>query len=215
MQHIKSAMEPTASAICDHTLPLAQKTEGPGVKQPSRQQGFTLIEILVAVVVLVVGVLGVVALEVTSKRGTFDALQRSTATSLAEDILERMRANPVAVRSNSYNATLGAGAVAAPATDCLGVNANCNPAQLASFDLYQFEQRLLGEDADADGAAVGGLVEPTVCVNHTTGMVTVVVVWRGQISLSDPADGAETFIADCGARSDYRRQFVVRSFIDN
>ena len=185
------------------------------MNKATRQQGFTLIEILVAVVVLVVGVLGVVALEVTSKRGTFDALQRSTATSLAEDILERMRANPEAVRANTYNVELGEGLVAAPATDCIGINANCSAAQLAAFDLYQFEQRLLGEEADADGAAVGGLVEPTVCIDHALGVVTVVVVWRGQVALSDPADGAEAFIADCGARNEFRRQFVVSSFIDN
>mgnify|MGYP006188879267 FL=1 len=185
------------------------------MNQATRQRGFTLIEILVAVVVLVVGVLGVVVLEVTSKRGTFDALQRSTATSLAEDILERMRANPNAVRTNSYNLVLGEGLIAPPAVDCVGINASCSAAQLAAFDLYQFEQRVLGTEADTDGAAVGGLIEPTVCVDHAQGAVTVVVVWRGQVALADPADGAEAFVADCGARSEFRRQFVVHSFIDN
>lgn len=180
-----------------------------------RQQGFSLVEVLVAFLVLMIGILGVGLLEGTAKRGTFDALQRSLATTIADDVIERMRSNVEAVRLGLYNGDLGGGAVAVPAVDCGAAGANCTAAQLADFDRYQVEQRLLGADAQIGGADVGGLTNATTCINHLNGQLTVVVVWQGQVALSDAGDGAASFIADCGLRSDLRRQFVVQSFIDS
>lgn len=60
---------------------------------PSRQQGFTLIEVLVAVVVLAIGLLGLAGLQATAVRSNSSAYMRSQATVLAYDITERMRAN--------------------------------------------------------------------------------------------------------------------------
>lgn len=180
-----------------------------------RQRGFSLIEVLIAFVILVVGTLGVVMLEATAKRGTLDALQRSLATSIADDIIERMRANTDAVRIGMYNADLGAGALAAPAVNCASAGAQCSPAQLADYDLFQLDQRLLGSEARIDGNAVGGLANPSACINHLNGQVTVVVVWQGQVELSDAAAGAPAFVQACGVRGAQRRQFVLQSFIDS
>jgi len=53
--------------------------------------GFTLIEVLVAVVVLAGGLLGLAALQVTSLSSNQTAYNRSQATQLAYDIADRMR----------------------------------------------------------------------------------------------------------------------------
>lgn len=58
-----------------------------------RSGGFTLIEVLVALLVLSVGLLGIAGLQLTSLRSNHSAYLRSQATILAYDILERMRAN--------------------------------------------------------------------------------------------------------------------------
>lgn len=60
---------------------------------PSRQQGFTLIEVLVAVVVLAIGLLGLAGLQATAVRSNNSAYMRSQATVLAYDIADRMRVN--------------------------------------------------------------------------------------------------------------------------
>lgn len=57
------------------------------------QSGFTLVEVLVAVVVLAVGLLGLAGLQVTSVRFNNSAYLRSQATNLAYDIADRIRAN--------------------------------------------------------------------------------------------------------------------------
>ena len=57
------------------------------------QKGMTFIEVLVALLILVTGILGAVAMQATAKKGSFDAMQRSVASALAQDILERMRSN--------------------------------------------------------------------------------------------------------------------------
>ncbi|HEY4210629.1 MAG TPA: type IV pilus modification protein PilV [Steroidobacteraceae bacterium] len=70
--------------------------------------GFTLIEALIALVVLSVGLLGVAALQMTGLRASMSAASRTQATYLANDILDRMRANNRDARSGLYNLTLGA-----------------------------------------------------------------------------------------------------------
>ena len=53
----------------------------------------TFIEVLIALVILIMGILGAVAMQATAKKGSFDAMQRSVASALAQDIIERMRGN--------------------------------------------------------------------------------------------------------------------------
>jgi type IV pilus assembly protein PilV len=59
----------------------------------SRQRGVTLVEVLVTVVVISVGLLGVAALQMTSLRDNYSSYVRGQATALADDIIDRIRAN--------------------------------------------------------------------------------------------------------------------------
>lgn len=87
-------------------------------------QGFTLIEVLVALIVTSVGLLGLAALETATVRFNQNAYLRSQATNLAYDLADRMRANREAALAGNYdsayagtppacNAAVGAGTVAA------------------------------------------------------------------------------------------------------
>src|SRR5262245_38011417 len=68
-----------------------------------RARGFTLIEALVALVVLSIGLLGIASLQLTSLRYNQNASLRSQATLLAYDIIDRMRANSQAAANGNYN----------------------------------------------------------------------------------------------------------------
>lgn len=68
--------------------------------------GFTLIEVLVALVALSIGLLGVAALQLNGLRNNLSSAYRSQATYLAYDIIDRVRANSPAIAS--YTVALGA-----------------------------------------------------------------------------------------------------------
>lgn len=84
--------------------------------QPSHakhSRGLTLIEVLVAVLVLSIGLLGMGALISVGIKNNQSAYFRTQATVLAYDILDRMRANRNAAQAGGYNVAVGAGAAGA------------------------------------------------------------------------------------------------------
>src|SRR5690606_37489064 len=94
--------------------------------------GFTLIEVLVALIVLSIGLLGLAALQIQSIKHNTDAYFRTQATLLAYDIIDRMRANSAAVSAGIYEVS------APPATEvtCGEDAAGCgSAAELAAYDL--------------------------------------------------------------------------------
>ena len=93
------------------------------------QRGFSLIEVLVAVLIVAVGVLGIVGLQLVTLRTNTGAMMRSQATQYAYNIIDRARANPGA----NYVIAMNAAKPVAPA--CEGAGANCNPQQMATYDV--------------------------------------------------------------------------------
>lgn len=76
----------------------------PRFHSPRRQGGFTLVEVLVAVLVFSVGVLGLMRLQATAIRLSTDARQRAEATFLADQLLARMLvADPATAASFAHN----------------------------------------------------------------------------------------------------------------
>jgi type IV pilus assembly protein PilV len=65
--------------------------------------GFTLLEILVALIILTIGLLGLASLQATGLRNNHSAYLRSQTTILAYEMVDRMRANRPAVLASLYN----------------------------------------------------------------------------------------------------------------
>ena len=68
-----------------------------------REAGMTLVEVLVALVVLSVGLLGIAAMQAVGLRSMQSAGSRSQATLLAYDIVDRMRANRTRATDGEYD----------------------------------------------------------------------------------------------------------------
>jgi type IV pilus assembly protein PilV len=101
--------------------------------------GFTLLEVLIALCVLAIGMLGVGMMLLESVRASRSALHRTAAVALAADLGERIRAN----RAAGHAYALGAGTTAAaPAGEC-AVGDACDPSEVAALDLYQWQQDVL------------------------------------------------------------------------
>lgn len=71
------------------------------------QNGFTLLEVLVTMVILSLGLLGFAGLQMASLKNSASAYQRTQATILAYDIIDRMRANRVQAVAGAYNIAIG------------------------------------------------------------------------------------------------------------
>ena len=154
-----------------------------------KQRGVGLIEVQIAALVFSVGILGLASMQLGAKRASYEASQRSIATGLARDILERMRSNPgqlaayvVSEVGDEDNPRTN------PVQNCAATV--CNPAQLASYDLWDWESLLFGGLEKLGGDNTGGLVSPRACISHSDGSVTVAIAWLGLMSASDPAESS-------------------------
>lgn len=71
------------------------------MKIPSKSAGFSMIEVLIAVLILAIGLLGVAALQMASLTQGQESYFRSQATALAEDLASRIRAGRHAAKATA------------------------------------------------------------------------------------------------------------------
>ena len=137
--------------------------------------GFTLIEVLIAVVILAGGLLGLAALQAASLRNNQSAYSRSQATQLAYDIADKMRANPEETNKLATSAYVATTTPVAQAS-CNNTT-GCTSALMAQDDLAQWH-------ANISSALPGGI--GTVTVDAPTRIFTIA------ITSDDDHDGTDT-----------------------
>lgn len=121
------------------------------IRPSSQQRGTTLIETMVALLVLSIGLLGISAMQMSGLFNNRAGYERSQAIMLADEIIERIRVNPTGAADGDYDTAVGT-AEAAPTGLCLGATADCSPQELAGEDLGLWKQRLNAILAGGDGA---------------------------------------------------------------
>jgi len=188
------------------------------------QRGLGLIEVLVAALVFAIGLLGLFGAQISAKKNAVEALQRSVATGLARDLLERMRSNPGQLSAFQLDSATPTSAAPSAVSACAwpgpatGRPLGCSPTELVAHDLDEWLQGLAGEAAvtliGGEERAVAGLLDPRVCVAVTFGRVSVAIAWRG---LQPMASSVES---SCGAGGGWygpgdelRRVLVMQSWI--
>ncbi|MGQ0836088.1 MAG: type IV pilus modification protein PilV [Gammaproteobacteria bacterium] len=125
-------------------------------------RGVSLVETLVALVVLSVGLLGVAALLLQSVRGSRTALLRTQAVNLVSDMADRIRAN---ANAGAAYGTAQYGAAGPAENDCVptvdnAAGDNCTVIELAQDDLARWR-------ADVSEALPGdGVTMPAAVVQH-------------------------------------------------
>lgn len=133
------------------------------------QRGFSLIEALVAFLILSVGMLGIASLQTVSLRSGQTASQRSVAVIKAEEILDRIRSNPTQI----LNYAVGAGGSGVN-NGCNDGTAVCTPGLLASDDIFHWKTDLksaLPNNAGTTGSIV--VTPPAAGVALTAVVVTI------------------------------------------
>jgi type IV pilus assembly protein PilV len=139
-----------------------------------RTLGFSLIEILVALLVLSIGLLGLAALQTFGLKYNQQSYQRTQAVFQAYDIVDRIRANRIARIAGCYDTLAeGATAIAAPAAcvaafvDCEA--AECNTMQLANYDVRRWNETNAALLTNGAGAIVtaAGATRRTITIRWT------------------------------------------------
>jgi type IV pilus assembly protein PilV len=134
-----------------------------------RQRGITMVESLVALVVIAVGMLGIAGLYLSSLQASRTAKLRSHAVELTSSIADRIRANREAVTGYSLAAD-----GTPTAQDC--ETKTCTPAQLAQDDMADW---LVDVRAALPGAdAVTGSITVTDRLAPDSDNYVIVVTWR-------------------------------------
>ncbi len=144
------------------------------------QRGFTLIEVLVTLVILAIGLLGLASLQSAGMQYNYSAYTRTQATTLAYDIMDRMRANSEAALTGKYAAAIGT--MPTTPSSCDGKSANCNGDAMAAHDVYVWKQSLLTLLPQGDGGITRDTSGPST-------RFTVTVQWLDN-RMTDTADSS-------------------------
>ncbi len=150
------------------------------IGQKTADTGFSLIEVLVALLVLSIGLLGLAALQTTGLKFNHQSYERTQAVMQAYDVIDRMRAN----RSGSDRSINGIYESVAignqpGSTDCLSVS--CNVSQLAEFDIRQWNAANSTLLPEGKGAICRGnfSTDLTSCTIDTNiSIFRIAITWR-------------------------------------
>ena len=128
---------------------ISSKNQTGGIKSG---RGFSLVEVLIALIILSVGMLGIAGLYVQSMQAGRTSMFRHNAVTIAGDIADRIRANPAA--GAAYSAATGSD------NNCVNGGVNCSPAQMAAHDISLWQEQ-----------AVDSLPNGKVTVTHDGDLV--------------------------------------------
>ena len=126
-----------------------------------RQRGFSLVEVLIALVIMSVGMLGIAGLFVQGMQAGRTSVLRHHAVTLAGDVADRIRANP---RAGAAYEDAGVD------NACVGYGNNCDEASMAAHDVLLWQQQAV--DSLPSGA-VGVVFDITA----TPPLYTINVTW--------------------------------------
>ncbi len=154
------------------------------LKHLTHPQGFALIEALVAMLLAAVAVMALSAVHASALQSMRTSVHRVLALQLANDLAERLRANPLEARlgaGSAYQFAGGPTGADPAATVCEGLAAICSPADLARSDVAQWRQLL----ARALPAAVA-----QVQLDAARGLAEIRIGWQEPVGWDEIASRA-------------------------
>jgi len=151
------------------------------------QQGFTITELMVSVVIMSIGVLGMAGLQMVSMQQNRSALLQGEATQIANDIMDRIRANP----DTDYG---GVAIDDTPAVVGSCVGNTCTEAEMRDFDIAQWQCSINSTAGDGTTYTVcdtfgvtGAMPGGAGSIALDAGIYTITVQWVDAQKVSDAA----------------------------
>ncbi|MFZ3024478.1 type IV pilus modification protein PilV [Pseudomonas sp.] len=136
--------------------------------------GFSLLEVLIALLILAVGLLGMASLMLHSMKSNQSSYQRTQASLLAYDMAERLRLNPtIATAGNNYVIA----STASPGSAVTCPSSTCTAAQSSAVDVYEWSKAINDQQLSGTVARNGNLY-------------TINVSWDVSFTAADSGCGA-------------------------
>ncbi|BFM08988.1 type IV pilus modification protein PilV [Halioxenophilus aromaticivorans] len=155
--------------------PIKQHNQFSAPAKGQAQHGVTMVEILVAIIILSIGFLGMASIQLMGAKNIAGSSFRTMATIYAYDMAERMRSNAEGVDNGAYN-NLDFTQLAQQRC-----GNNCTPAQIAQRDAFEWSQAIKGGLTDGGLPQGGG----AIVYNVATDTHTINVNWREAIRIDD------------------------------
>ena len=196
---------------------------------PAKLGGFSMIEVLVSLLIIVFGLLGLAGLQVRIQQAEFESYQRAQAIVLLQDMVDRIHMHRVTAScfrftTNTTNGSpyLGTGGATVPSCSASSANDNAQ----ATAALAEWKDLLLGAAEDLAGSKVGAMAGARGCVSYNaateltdpvtaaavpnTGLYLVAISWQGTTDTFAPT-------VNCGNDnalyvSETRRRVVSTTF---
>lgn len=143
----------------------------------SANAGFTLMEVLVAAVVLGIGILGLVTMMVTSMKSNQSSFYRSIASSLAYNMADRIRKNSDQAKLGAYDGIDTSGTIPSD-PNCITSLSGCTPSNLAIEDIREWAENFTNVNSATNYVPSLPNGIGTVTRNTTTNQFTITVTWN-------------------------------------
>ena len=143
----------------------------------STQSGFSLIEVLIALVVLSIGLIGMAGIQQAGVRNNHNALLHSQASMLAYEIGDMMRSNMIEVEFGNYNVADGIFPTESSicASTELVTAVNCSSQEMAIFHLKRWSEHLEQRLPEGSGTIFCQDIDDTFNQNSCSPGSTVVI----------------------------------------
>ena len=161
------------------------------------QRGVTMLEILIAILIISVGLLGTAGLQAVSLRASVAANERTTATLLAYDALDRIRANMTGFTAGAYS-----NYIATQHANCLTL-AGCTAQELAQHDMWEWNNSIalalnqgmgiVCQDSSADDGTSNASLTAAQC-DGLGNQYVVKIWWYEDRSSSNPTGTLKRFV---------------------
>jgi type IV pilus assembly protein PilV len=201
------------------------------MRKLKKEAGIGLIEVLVTIVITTIGLLGLSALQMQSIRSVSDTGNRGHAVWIANDLINRISANEIALANYVTNDELGCNAIPGDLKICasyfsagaqLAPEADCTNADLAVFDQYDALcgiNAIIGEDAFSSSASF--INTPGLEINDIgDGDYQIIISWNSKSAGTsikpgengEPDEEQQVFYLESGELADNPREFYTVTF---
>ena len=160
------------------------------------QRGFSMIEVLVSIVILVFGLLGLAGMQAVAHQAELESYQRAQALILLNDVVERLNSNRRArgcyafTDAASGTPYLGdatqAGHLGTP--NCSTGYSDSSTKEIADTALAEWDNLLKGSAETKNSTSVGAMIGARGCVmfDAATSVFTIAVAWQGMTDTFTP-----------------------------